>query len=138
MSNGCGLNLMLSSIRKNFTRESLLYLCQGAMSDEDTNGNNGIEYLHHDAYEFFDITEEELKEKQSNGEDCSRYTTDNYFFEKLMDYEEYPKNMSESEIVSEYFELYSETMINYVDSGQEFDTIIDENGKVIAIAYAYC
>ena len=65
-------------------REDLLLALQSIMSDDDTNGSNGIEYLWGAAREWFKYDPDIDYERTLSDEEEMRFTNDNYLFEKIM------------------------------------------------------
>lgn len=94
------------------SRAGLLAMLQTVFSDEDTNGNNGLDFL-----------------RLSESEDKS---DDDVMYEKYSD-----ESIDERTVVKEYAEWYMSTMTNFCDRWQDYSCDYDENGNIVAIAYAY-
>lgn len=114
------------------TRNSLIGTILSVFSDEDTNGNNGLEFMSMAAKEYFGLSGDE-NEDEFTEEELERYTTDNYMREYLLSL---PSNTTEREIVAKAFDMYSVSMINYCHD-QGYDITVDKNGRVTSITYAY-
>lgn len=91
------------------SRESLIALLQTVFSDADTNGNNGSDYW------------------KLSTEKCD----DEALYEKYIS-----SSMDDMDIVREYADYYMTTMIDYCRD-QEYTVEQDDNGNIIAVAYAY-
>lgn len=123
------------AVVKGKKREDLLDACVAVMSDEDSNGNNGIGYLWDDAKEYFGLPEDlsDIKEEDYSEKDWERFTNDNFLRETLLNL---PFDVSDKEIVRLYYTRYSLSTINWRTSdGYEIEK--DDEGRVRAIAYAY-
>lgn len=104
---------IITASRKEFNRTGLLDMIFSVFSDEDTNGNNGDDYLLPGAA----------------GYSC----TDDYFRSIL---NECSMDTPESIIVQKAFELYSPTMTSCAKE-QDFAYEVDEHGCVTSLSYAY-
>lgn len=98
--------------REQMNRAGLLTMLQTIFSDEDTNGNNGVDFLR-------------LSTSLSK---CD----DDIMYEKYSD-----ENIDEATVVKEYAEWYMASMNSFCDRWQDYSCSYDKDGYIVAVAYAY-
>lgn len=107
--------------RKKFDREGLIDMIQEVLSDDDTNGKNGLEYLSEEAEKY--LTEKDVP--------IDKWSDDLYHRYQIMDL---PLTTSETEICQKYISNLYTMMPTYKQEISDF--ITNETGEVMAIAYA--
>lgn len=124
-----------TATRKDMSKQGLINTLLSVFSDEDTNGNNGIEYLSSAAAEYFNIDIDNIKTDTHTEAELQKYTTDNYHAAMWKELSDEPE-ITEDEIVAKAFKDYSSTCTNYC-SAQEYDVVYNDEGKIGIIIYAY-
>ena len=119
--------ILKTSIVKEQTKEAMLDALVSVMSDEDSNGNNGLEYLWEDARAFWGLPKNIAVLPIT--EDLSRYTNDNYLRELGL-----KMNVSLEELANFYYKMYNKSVISYYRE-TEFILVRNENNEIQAVSF---
>lgn len=118
--------------RKEYDFKGLKALILSVFSDEDTNGNNGPEYLTREARKYFGFDPDDNEwYKDIPEDDLEKFTNDWYLFNILDEMAGKP----EIDVVAKAFEIYAPTVLNYYDD-MSWDYAENDKGQITALFFA--